>query len=37
HWHRLASYGLENDLEYCVTADKANILPHYQNGDLVLV
>jgi 2-phosphosulfolactate phosphatase len=36
HWHRLASYGLENDLEYCVTPDKANILPFYKNGDLVI-
>lgn len=36
HWHRLASYGLENDLEYCVTPDKANVLPIYKNGDLVI-
>ena len=36
HWHRLASYGLENDLEYCVTPDQANILPIYKNGDLVI-
>ena len=36
HWHRLASYGLENDLEYCVTPDMANILPFYKNGDLVV-
>lgn len=35
HWHRLASYGLEKDLEYCVTPDVANILPIYRNGDLV--
>ena len=35
HWHRLASYGLESDLEYCVTPDAANILPIYKNGDLV--
>lgn len=35
HWHRLASYGLEKDLEYCVTPDLANILPIYRNGDLV--
>lgn len=37
HWHRLASYGLENDLEYCVTPDVANVLPVYKNGDLVVV
>ncbi len=36
HWHRLASYGLESDLEYCVTPDVANILPIYRNGDLVV-
>jgi 2-phosphosulfolactate phosphatase len=35
HWHRLAAYGLEKDLEYCVTPDLANILPIYRNGDLV--
>ncbi len=35
HWHRLASYGLEKDLEYCVTEDIANVLPIYENGDLV--
>jgi 2-phosphosulfolactate phosphatase len=35
HWHRLASYGLENDLEYCVTENIANILPVYKNGALV--
>ena len=37
HWHRLASYGLESDLEYCVTPNSANILPVYKNGDLVLM
>jgi 2-phosphosulfolactate phosphatase len=36
HWHRLASYGLEKDLEYCVSPDVANVLPIYRNGDLVL-
>lgn len=36
HWHRLASYGLEKDLEYCVTADVANVLPFYKDGDLIL-
>lgn len=37
HWHRLAAYGLEKDLEYCVTADVANILPIYRNGALVVL
>ena len=36
HWHRLASYGLENDLEYCVSPDVANILPFYRSGALVV-
>lgn len=34
HWHRLASYGLEKDLEYCVTANAAPSLPIYTNGAL---
>lgn len=37
HWHRLASYGLENDLEYCVTADAANVLPQYKDGALIVL
>lgn len=35
HWHRLANFGLEKDLEYCVTTDVANVLPVYKDGDLV--
>ena len=35
HWHRLATYGLESDLEYCVTEDVANVLPMYKNSALV--
>lgn len=35
HWHRLASYGLEKDLDYCITHDAANVLPVYRNGALV--
>lgn len=34
HWHRLASYGLEKDLEYCVTANIAPSLPIYSEGAL---
>ena len=37
HWHRLSAYGLEKDLEYCVTEDAANVLPIYKNGELVLI
>jgi 2-phosphosulfolactate phosphatase len=36
HWHRLAAYGLQKDLEYCVTIDAANVLPMYKEGDLVV-
>ena len=35
HWHRLAKFGLEKDLEYCVTPDVADVLPVYNNGDLL--
>jgi 2-phosphosulfolactate phosphatase len=35
HWHRLANFGLEKDLEYCVTTNVANVLPVYKDGDLV--
>ncbi|MDB5193932.1 MAG: 2-phosphosulfolactate phosphatase [Segetibacter sp.] len=35
HWHRLAAYGLEKDLHYCVTEDVANVLPLYKNGELI--
>jgi len=36
HWHRLASYGLEKDLEYCVTLNVANVLPRYKDGALII-
>jgi 2-phosphosulfolactate phosphatase len=35
HWHRLAAYGLQKDLQYCVTENVANVLPIFKNGDLV--
>lgn len=35
HWHRLAAYGLEKDLEFCITEDGANVLPIYKNNALV--
>lgn len=36
HWHRLSAYGLEKDLEYCVTENGADVLPIYnrQTNDL---
>lgn len=36
HWHRLAAYGLEKDLQYCVSIDVANVLPLYKNGELII-
>ncbi len=36
HWHRLEKFGLQKDLEYCVSVDVANILPKYHNGDLIV-
>ena len=35
HWHRLAAYGAERDLEYCVTKDSADVLPVYNGHALV--
>jgi 2-phosphosulfolactate phosphatase len=35
HWHRLAAYGLQKDLQYCISVDVANVLPIYRNGDLI--
>lgn len=29
HWHRLKAFGLEKDLEFCVTAGAAEVLPFY--------
>lgn len=36
HWHRLAAYGLQKDLEYCVSTDVANVLPVLKNGELIV-
>ncbi len=36
HWHRLSKFGLEKDLEYCVTNDVANVLPLYKDGNLII-
>lgn len=36
HWHRLAQYGLEEDMEYCVSIDTANVLPKYNGRALVI-
>jgi 2-phosphosulfolactate phosphatase len=36
HYHRLMGFGLEKDLQYCLAEDKANILPVYNDGKLVV-
>ena len=35
HWHRLAAYGLEADMQYCVSIDNAPCLPIFKDGALV--
>jgi len=35
HWHRLAAYGLQKDLKYCITVDIANVLPIFNRGELI--
>jgi 2-phosphosulfolactate phosphatase len=35
HYHRLAGYGMEKDIRYCLTADIAPSLPLLENGALV--
>lgn len=34
HYHRLAAYGLEKDMEWCTTEDIAPVLPIYREGAL---
>jgi 2-phosphosulfolactate phosphatase len=36
HYHRLANYGLEKDIRYCLKPDVANVLPVYREGMLVV-
>ncbi|SKA14156.1 2-phosphosulfolactate phosphatase [Chitinophaga eiseniae] len=35
HYQRLAKYGLEKDIAYCLTPDGANVLPIFREGKLV--
>ena len=35
HWHRLAAYGLEADMQYCVSMDTAPCLPIFKDGALI--
>ncbi len=36
HYHRLAAYGLEKDMEWCMTENLANVLVVYKEGSLVV-
>lgn len=36
HYHRLSGYGLNKDIEYCLTEDVANVLPFYEEGKLII-
>lgn len=36
HYHRLTNYGLEKDIRYCLTENIANVLPFYENEQLIL-
>jgi len=35
HYHRLTSFGLEEDIRYCLTLDNADVLCVYEGGKLV--
>ncbi len=35
HYHRLAGYGLHEDIKYCLSTDVAPVLPIYQEGKLI--
>ena len=34
HYHRLAAYGLEDDMRWCIQPNLANVLPRYEQGIL---
>jgi len=36
HYLRLSNFGLEKDIQYCLTPDVANVLPFYEDGKLVV-
>lgn len=37
HYHRLVErFGLIEDIRYCLTADVANVLPYYKEGQLII-
>jgi 2-phosphosulfolactate phosphatase len=36
HYHRLHGFGLDKDMQYCLTPGGANVLPIYRDGRLVI-
>ncbi|HEY2722944.1 MAG TPA: 2-phosphosulfolactate phosphatase [Chitinophagaceae bacterium] len=36
HYHRLMKFDLEKDMRYCLTTDKAAVLPFYSEGKLIV-
>jgi 2-phosphosulfolactate phosphatase len=36
HYKRLSGFGLDKDIAYCLSPDKANILPFFENGKLIV-
>lgn len=37
HYHRLAAFGLEKDLDFCISENVADVLPYYKKGDLMIL
>lgn len=37
HYRRLSGYGLQKDIQYCLTPDVANVLPVYKDGKLLAI
>ena len=37
HYHRLSGYGLEKDIQFCLTPDVSNIVPVYADGKLTML
>jgi 2-phosphosulfolactate phosphatase len=35
HFKRLSSFGLEKDIQFCLTSNTANVLPVYTDGKLI--
>lgn len=36
HYLRLSAYGLEKDIQYCLTPDSADVLPVFSDGKLII-